>query len=439
MSSVRHVRGLWTPLFAGVAIRQSRQAPLFPNKMPCVGIGSQASSPTTVIHTRCRQTARWSAIGICVAHTKTVMLLIGKTYVVYCDLPIRCVGREDEEVEVLNMGRSLRIVWPLYMDFVPNEPFLLFAGPLLGAMPNGGGGTGISIRPPRAGGGSFGWEHSFCCCSTAADGSPVFCCDGICGCGGCYTGDITYRIGGYGLSFGGWHCACVSDPDDSDGGGGDLPPGPLAGPCVSARFSKSAVIFEDAYTNMPEEVVGKQSTGTVEAEFYVYGGTNGGMYAFSIVNSNKLKRVGGSYLPRRGHVAVGESFRIKVEYEAEKARICPHDGYFNDSDPDKTGVLSHSESAGAGKWIQVHGDEWAADGVGRKTTYPQPWLSGWKEWQIPIGWGDISHTLKGRITPNPTSQRFTIENNGTSTIRKYNHIIERRINNEVYLDGSLQN
>ncbi len=118
--------------------------------------------------------------------------------------------------------------------------------------------------------------------------------------------------------------------------------------------------------------------------------------------------------------------------------ICPHDGYFNDPDVNRTGAMSHSESAHAGVWIQVHQDEWAADRVERNTPYPKPWTSGWKEWQIPVGWGDVLHTLKGRIHPNPTTQRFTIAPNGTATIRKYNHEIERRINNEVYLDGVFQ-
>ena len=124
--------------------------------------------------------------------------------------------------------------------------------------------------------------------------------------------------------------------------------------------------------------------------------------------------------------------------EIPDTSICPHDGYFNDTDVNKTGAMSHSESARAGVWIQVHGDEWAADRAERSTTYPQPWIEGWKEWQIPVGWGDLNHTLKGRIQPNPTTQLFTIAPDGTATIRKYNHTIERRIDNSVYLDGVYQ-
>lgn len=119
--------------------------------------------------------------------------------------------------------------------------------------------------------------------------------------------------------------------------------------------------------------------------------------------------------------------------------ICPHGGYFDDPDVNKTGAMSHSEDALAGVWTQVHGDEWTADRVERHTAYPQPWVYGWKEWSVPVGWGDLSHTIKGQINPDPTTQRFEIEANGTSRIFKYNHVIERRINNDVYLDGVLQN
>ena len=115
-----------------------------------------------------------------------------------------------------------------------------------------------------------------------------------------------------------------------------------------------------------------------------------------------------------------------------------HDGYFNDSDTNKTGALSHTLAAGAGVWTQVHGSEWALDRVGRRTVYPQPWVHGWKEWPIPVGWGDLFHSLKGQCQPNPTVQRFSIEADGSAKVSKYGHVIERRTNNDVYLDDVLQ-
>ena len=119
--------------------------------------------------------------------------------------------------------------------------------------------------------------------------------------------------------------------------------------------------------------------------------------------------------------------------------IGPHTGYFDHSDVARRGELSHNENAGAGEWSQVHGDEWTMDRAGRSTPYPEPWSAGRKEWRIPVGWGDYQKQLKGRIQPQPTTQVFTIQEDGTATVSKYGHVIERHTNNDVYLDGVLQN
>ena len=118
---------------------------------------------------------------------------------------------------------------------------------------------------------------------------------------------------------------------------------------------------------------------------------------------------------------------------------CPHSGYFDHPDVARRGELSHNANAGAGEWVQVHGDEWTMDRVGRSTSYPEPWSSGRKEWRIPVGWGDYLKTLKGRILPSPTTQVFTVEEDGTATVSKYGHTIERRTDNKVFLDGVPQN
>lgn len=84
------------------------------------------------------------------------------------------------------------------------------------------------------------------------------------------------------------------------------------------RHPNIMIIFEDAYENEPGVTVPRSSTDT-EVEFYVYGGTNGGTYAFSIVNGGKLNRIGGGRLPKTGSIAAGKSFTYKVRYEAMEA------------------------------------------------------------------------------------------------------------------------
>ena len=67
--------------------------------------------------------------------------------------------------------------------------------------------------------------------------------------------------------------------DDSDD--------PEPTPGVSVSFSKSAVIFEDEYTNMPGQVVQWQST-TTKLTLEAHGGMKGGTATFTFTNKEKL-------------------------------------------------------------------------------------------------------------------------------------------------------
>ena len=84
--------------------------------------------------------------------------------------------------------------------------------------------------------------------------------------------------------------------------------------------------FEESYVNMPGDVRPRQSTDS-ELTCEVYGGTNGGHYAFSLYDGGRLARKSGSYLPRSGTVKAGETFRIKIKYEALAASIAAGDIY----------------------------------------------------------------------------------------------------------------
>ena len=81
---------------------------------------------------------------------------------------------------------------------------------------------------------------------------------------------------------------------------------------------------------------------------------------------------------------------------------------------------------------------WMMDRVCRVRAYPRPWSNGWKEWRIPVGWGDYCREVKGTMSPDPTTQKFTIDSEGTATIRKYNHEIKRTIDNHIWIDGILK-
>ena len=234
--------------------------------------------------------------------TNRVMLLLGKSYTIDCVMPVRVVDREDSEIDVYACGSSVDIVWPVYVDFGPRM--------------RSGGGVGATIWPARAAGGNFSWPDNFCCYSFAADATPIFDCDGTCGCGGCYTGDIAYEIGGHSMSYGGVHCGCSHEGDPEPGD--DDPPETPSGPHVSVSFSKDTIVFEDEYTNSVNDVVALRSTDS-ELTCEVYGGTNGGHYAFALYDGGRLAKKSGSNLPRSGTVAAGETFLIKIKYEAQSA------------------------------------------------------------------------------------------------------------------------
>ena len=84
---------------------------------------------------------------------------VARSNAVHCDMPLGCVGKEDEAIDVWGNEHDLEICWPVSMEFASPLP-LLMARPLLGAAPPGG--VQPQLFPPRVGGGSFSWENDFC-------------------------------------------------------------------------------------------------------------------------------------------------------------------------------------------------------------------------------------------------------------------------------------
>ena len=209
--------------------------------------------------------------------TNRVVLLLGKPYEVKCAQPIVCVETSHSDVEVMERYEGcLEICRPVICEFVSLP--LLMASPLEhGLFGLGGGGMTLSLSPEPE-----GYEVSLgacCCMMQSGSGLPYFYCMGHCGCGGCSSGDISVTYDGTALAFPGYSCPCSHEPNP----GGDDPQEDPDGPSVLASFSHEAVIFEEAYTNMPDVVVPRRST-DVEVSYYVNGGTNGGTYAFTLVN-----------------------------------------------------------------------------------------------------------------------------------------------------------
>ncbi|MBQ0032284.1 MAG: hypothetical protein KBT68_05740 [bacterium] len=216
--------------------------------------------------------------------TNHVVILIGKTYKVTCDMPFTVVGKSDPSIdEWWEDGNTLWLNWPvdIWARGDDEEPPLL-----LMSFGNGlGRGKDFTMFViPSCLGGEFSWTNS--CCAVYGSGTHFsYGCDEFCLCGGCSARGY-YSYEGYRIGCDGNWCGC-SWYDDDDRHGEDDPEDPEPTPGVSVSFSKSAVIFEDEYTNMPGQVVQWQST-TTKLTLEAHGGMKGGTATFTFTNKEKL-------------------------------------------------------------------------------------------------------------------------------------------------------
>ena len=225
--------------------------------------------------------------------TNRVMLLIGKGYWVESSRPIRCVGTSDARVEVWqDTSDALSICWPVSIDCVEAGE----SGGLLMApqhTPNSSVLTPnsftMSVTPDWLGG-VFEWDTNCCCGVTGGVGGYWFACpiDRDCGCHGCTVSGV-YTYAGYSIDVWGGRCGCEQRRE--------------AGATV--RFSPHAIIYEEAYTNAPGEIVGRRSTAaTLSVD--AYGGVYGGTVKISLEGGGHLSGDLSAF-PINRELAAGES------------------------------------------------------------------------------------------------------------------------------------
>ena len=238
----------------------------------------------------------WGKAG----ETYRVQLLIGKTYDVTSSQPLSVVGRSNEAIEVSESGPcSFSVVWPV--TFTVGEGRYA-ARPLLGATLNDGGKSFYVLRDPAFLRGTNVWWGG--CCSISGDGTNFnFTCNNTCACEGCTAyGYFTYS--GYTLDLPDYfECGCHYVPDE----------GPAE---VSISFDRSAVIYEDTYTNMPDEVVHPVRSNAV-LRCSVSGGTYGGTLSVTLSDAahQKLRMVRGDMLPTNERIEPGTGRSYEVVYE----------------------------------------------------------------------------------------------------------------------------
>ena len=219
-----------------------------------------------------------------------VPLLAGATYAVESDLPIDYSAVSTEHAEIVtNAENRLTVSLPLEFSLVRIQTRSA------GTTGNYGvASSPINVRP------SIIACLGGCCSREVVDGILQWSCSLTCTCGGGYHSfETTALWEGYSKLFVGYaSCGCWEDAPDPT-------PTPSDGPyaaSVSANFSKDAVIFEDAYENMPGEWVLRRSTATM-LTISANGGTNGAVLSVSATNLGKLQKNSGP--ASRFPIAVG--------------------------------------------------------------------------------------------------------------------------------------
>ena len=246
--------------------------------------------------------------------TNHVVILIGKTYKVTCDMPFTVVGKSNPAIdEWWEDGNTLWLNWPVSVEAW-----------------EGNGKSFMMHVVPNFLGGAFAWTNS--CCSVTGSGIHFsYSCDGHCRCTGCSASGY-YHYEGYRIGCNGSWCGCSYDPDD-DYRECEPDDGPYA-PGVSVSFSDRAVIFEDAYEESPGVVVGKHST-VVYLECVVHGGPNGGTATFTFTGRDKLD---GGDLPTSVAVPAEHCVRYRILYQGESPSGSDEDivvhGDFTENGPD---------------------------------------------------------------------------------------------------------
>ena len=236
-----------------------------------------------------------------------IPLLAGATYAVESDLPIDYSAVSSEYAEIVtNAENRLTVSLPLELSLVRIQTRSA------GATGNyGAASSPINVYP------SIIACLGGCCSRQVVDGMLQWSCSLTCTCGGGYHSfETTALWEGYSKLFIGYaSCGCWEDAPDPA-------PTPSDGPyaaSVSANFSKDAVLFEDAYENMPGEWVSRRSTATM-LTISANGGTNGAVLSVSATNLGKLQKNSGPAFPAQSvSVPARQSITYAMNYVGQSA------------------------------------------------------------------------------------------------------------------------
>jgi hypothetical protein len=147
-----------------------------------------------------------------------------------------------------------------------------------------------------------------CCKSDITSLGFRWCCNESCNCGGEHEHYLNGLVSweGYTTWLGSWvYCACmVGDAVETDGGAK-----------ISVSFKNDVIIFENSYTNAPNDVVPLRSTvNTLRVS--AYGGEYGGVLEIDVDDGNRLVWCDGDILMSPIEIAAGEREELRIDYTA---------------------------------------------------------------------------------------------------------------------------
>jgi len=242
-----------------------------------------------------------------------VPLLVGASYHVTAEGPLSEVSALDQNATIEYNDPQQPGSGPALMMFACGQPqegttsdFYVDYNLNISFAPNGAGVWALGVMPKNPGVSLD--DISGCCCSSEVTTNGfTWTCSDSCTCG-TTTHQLLASVSWEGYSKVYWcetQCGCAYDTP---------PPVPQEGPyaaSVSVSFDKGAIIFEDAYENLPGVWVGRRST-SAHLTIHANGGPNGGVLAVSSQNLGKLQKNSGPAFPTTP-VAVPAGYSITYE------------------------------------------------------------------------------------------------------------------------------
>jgi len=242
--------------------------------------------------------------------TNRVPLLIGIDYAVTSDTPFSVSFPVDYMYPTVttNGTANYNVRWPLNFVFTEdigasNRVYTVTVEPY-----DPGGVWEWDVNVPMRGG-----SCGDCDCVYCSGCLAFFTCSSTCTCSaGCRArGRYLFETAEFALEGGECRCGIEDPPWDTP----PSPHNPNDGPSLNITFSKSAVIFEDAYEDSPGVTKPRRST-RVRLTIDAYGGPAGGTLWLSTQNMDKLALVGGDMsLPSSLQLAAGVAYHASGIYE----------------------------------------------------------------------------------------------------------------------------